>query len=55
MLITQRAKLFKYNGFLKSGEDADFLVRYLKGGTYYLDPNILTITLNLTLLQSKKF
>ena len=41
MLITQRAKLFKYNGFLKSGEDADFLERYLKDGTYYLDPNIL--------------
>ena len=41
MLITQRAKLFKYNSSLKSGEDADFLERYLKDGTYYLDPNIL--------------
>lgn len=41
MLITERAKKFRYNYNLNFGEDADFLRRYLKGGSYYLDPNIL--------------
>lgn len=41
MLITERAQKFRYNYNLNFGEDADFLRRYLKGGSYYLDPNIL--------------
>lgn len=41
MLLLDRAKCFKYNLFLKLGEDADFLSRYLVGCKYFLDPYIL--------------